>query len=167
MEQPTQHGRATYAGFTDYVFLNSGILKVNVIPAPIYPLLVIIMLLLDGYLALLVFGTAGGQGAYPWIVKVVLPFLLPYFALLVIGQRKRNRLYASIPVLESTKSRTGKLIPWSEVRSIRVGDAGLFYVTTPNRVYTMWALERKRNSIIEFAESATGRDLLLKSSSLS
>jgi hypothetical protein len=157
--RPIQILRATYGGFTDYVFDISGVLRVVVIPWLIYPALVLVTGIIDTKLAFFWLGAASQSGLYGFAFGLVIPFALPYLVLWEIGRERRNRLYASLPKLLSAASQSGKLILWSEVESIEIEDAGIFKLSTSKKVYRMWASSKTRDSIIKFAESTTQRRL--------
>lgn len=158
-----QELRATYAGFTDYLFVRRGVLKITIIPSVIYPISVLVMLLVGEFLANYWFTATASPTLTSWVIKVVIPIALPYLVLWTISQERRRRLYSGLPELLDDTPALGKLIPWSEVSSIRIGYLGLFTVSTPKKVFRMWTSKRTRKSIVEFAESAAGRTLVILS----
>ena len=148
LETNHQTLRASYSSFSDYLFLRNGVFKVRIISPWLF-----IFVLLPVFIVLGLSPYAASGGLFGFFIADVLPFLLTYSVIWVLGFLTRRKLYASRIDLSLRDGRVSKFIPWSEVKSITRSDFGTLKLRTSQKSYDMFAKGRNMISIIEYANS--------------
>ncbi len=146
--------KASFGSYSDYLFLEDGVLKIRIVPPVVFPAMVLAFVLLISFLTLSLpiertIGVSGTIFLRGWI-----PIILALLLELAVASRKRKRLSGLSFDQIKNNNKVARLVPWKNIHSAKIRGRRISILTT-EKTYTMWASKKDSPLIDQFVRTKT------------